>query len=64
MNTIAQYGPAAIALGAFVEGETAVLLGGAGAALGMFDFWTVVWAAFAGSVAGDQYFFWVGRTLS
>ncbi len=62
MNTIAQYGPAAIALGAFVEGETVVLLGGAGAALGMFDFWTVVWAAFAGSVAGDQFFFWLGRT--
>ena len=61
MNTIAQYGPMAIALGAFVEGETAVLLGGAGLALGLFDFWTVVGAAFAGSMAGDQFFFWLGR---
>jgi membrane protein DedA with SNARE-associated domain len=61
MNTIAQYGPLAIALGAFVEGETAVLLGGAGLALGLFDFWTVVGAAFAGSMAGDQFFFWLGR---
>ena len=62
MNTIAQYGPAAIALGTFVEGETAVLLGGAGVALGLFDFWTVAGAAFAGSMAGDQFFFWLGRT--
>ena len=61
MDIIAQYGPVAIAVGAFVEGETAVLLGGAGLALGLFDFWTVVWAAFAGSVAGDQFFFWLGR---
>ena len=61
MNTIAQYGPAAIALGTFVEGETAVLLGGAGVALGLFDFWTVAGAAFAGSMAGDQFFFWLGR---
>ena len=61
MDAIAQYGPLAIAIGAFVEGETAVLLGGAGLALGLFDFWTVVGAAFAGSVAGDQFFFWLGR---
>lgn len=61
MDIIAQYGPVAIAFGAFVEGETAVLLGGAGLALGLFDFWTVVLAAFAGSVAGDQFFFWLGR---
>jgi membrane protein DedA with SNARE-associated domain len=61
MNTIAQYGPMAIALGAFVEGETAVLLGGAGVALGLFDFWSVAGAAFAGSMAGDQFFFWFGR---
>jgi membrane protein DedA with SNARE-associated domain len=61
MNTIAQYGPMAIALGTFVEGETAVLLGGAGVALGLFDFWTVAGAAFAGSMAGDQFFFWLGR---
>ncbi|MBU4525861.1 MAG: VTT domain-containing protein [Desulfomicrobium sp.] len=62
MHSIAQYGPVAIALGAFAEGETAVLLGGAGLALGLFDFWTVAGAAFAGSLAGDQFFFWLGRT--
>jgi len=42
MDIIAQYGPVAIAFGAFVEGETAVLLGGAGLALGLFDFWTAI----------------------
>lgn len=61
MHAIAQYGPAAIALGTFAEGETAVLLGGAGAGLGLLDFWTVAGAAFAGSLAGDQCFFWLGR---
>jgi membrane protein DedA with SNARE-associated domain len=61
MHTIAQYGPLAISLGTFAEGETAVLLGGAGVELGLFDFWTVAGAAFAGSLAGDQFFFWLGR---
>lgn len=61
MHTIAQYGPLAISLGTFAEGETAVLLGGAGVELGLLDFWTVVGAAFAGSLAGDQFFFWLGR---
>jgi membrane protein DedA with SNARE-associated domain len=61
MHTIAHYGPMAIALGTFAEGETAVLLGGAGAGLGLVDFWTVAGAAFAGSLAGDQFFFWLGR---
>lgn len=61
MDTIARFGPLAVALGAFAEGETALLLAGAGIALGMFDFWTVVLAAVAGSLAGDQFFFWLGR---
>ena len=61
METITRFGPAAIALGAFLEGETAVLLAGAGIALGIFEFWTVVFAALAGSLAGDQFFFWLGR---
>ncbi|GAB6113626.1 DedA family protein [Desulfomicrobium salsuginis] len=61
METIARFGPAAIALGTFLEGETTVLLAGAGLALGVFDFWTVVLSALAGSLAGDQFFFWLGR---
>lgn len=61
METIARFGPAAIALGTFLEGETTVLLAGAGLALGIFDFWTVALAALAGSLAGDQFFFWLGR---
>jgi len=61
MDAIARFGPLAVALGAFAEGETALLLAGAGIALGMFDFWPVVLAAVAGSLAGDQFFFWLGR---
>lgn len=61
METIARFGPAAIALGTFLEGETTVLLAGAGLALGVFDFWTVALSALAGSLAGDQFFFWLGR---
>ena len=61
METIARFGPLAIALGTFLEGETALLLAGTGLALGILDFWTVVGAALAGSLAGDQLFFWLGR---
>jgi membrane protein DedA with SNARE-associated domain len=61
METIIRFGPLAVALGTFLEGETALLLAGAGLALGLFDFWTIVLAALAGSMAGDQFFFWLGR---
>lgn len=60
-DTIAQIGPLAIALGTFLEGETALLLAGVGLAAGLFDFWTVLISALAGSLAGDQSFFWLGR---
>lgn len=60
-DTIAQLGPMAIALGTFLEGETVLLLAGAGLAMGLLDFWTVVFSALAGSLAGDQCFFWLGR---
>ena len=61
METIARLGPAAIVLGTFLEGETTVLLAGAGLAAGLLDFHTVAFSAFAGSLAGDQFFFWIGR---
>lgn len=60
-DTITQFGPAAIILGTFLEGETVLLLAGAGLAMGLFDFWTVVFSALAGSLIGDQCFFWLGR---
>lgn len=60
VDSIARFGPLAIALGTFLEGETALLLAGTGLALGILDFWAVV-AALAGSLAGDQLFFWLGR---
>lgn len=61
METITRFGPLAIAVGTFLEGETALFLAGAGLAVGLLDFWTVVIAALAGSLAGDQLFFWLGR---
>jgi len=61
METISRLGPVAVIAGTFLEGETVVLLAGAGLAMGLFDFWTVVGAALAGSLAGDQFFFWLGR---
>lgn len=62
METITRFGPLAVALGTFLEGETALLLAGTGLALGLFNFWSVVTAALAGSLAGDQFFFWLGRS--
>lgn len=61
IDTVAHLGPLVIAVGTFVEGETALLLAGAGLAVGALDFWTIVAAAIAGSLAGDQFFFWLGR---
>lgn len=61
METITRFGPLAVALGTFLEGETTLLLAGTGLAMGLFDFWPVVAAALAGSLAGDQFFFWLGR---
>ena len=61
MEYIARLGPLAVALGTFVEGETALILAGGAMALGLLDFWPVVLADLAGSLAGDQCFFWLGR---
>lgn len=61
METLMRLGPVAVATGTFLEGEGALLLAGAGVALGVMDFWPVAGAAFAGCMAGDQFFFGLGR---
>jgi membrane protein DedA with SNARE-associated domain len=46
----------------FVEGETFVLFAGFAAAQGLLDPWLLITAAWLGSFAGDQCYFWLGRT--
>jgi len=58
---IAQYGYAAVFLGALFEGESVLLLAGYVAHLGYLDFPVLTVVAGVGAMTGDQFFFWVGR---
>lgn len=58
---VARFGYLAIGLGTFLEGETVLLAGGAFAHKGLLSLPGVVLAAFVGSLAGDQLWFFVGR---
>jgi membrane protein DedA with SNARE-associated domain len=60
-SLIQHYGLIAVVGGAFLEGETIVLLAGAAAHLGLLDLPAVVGAAALGAFAGDNFFFFVGR---
>lgn len=58
---VQHYGYAAVVLGTFLEGETVLVLAGFAAHAGYLDLGGVMAAAFAGSVAGDQLYFFLGR---
>jgi membrane protein DedA with SNARE-associated domain len=58
---VARWGYAAILVGTFFEGETVLVLGGALAHRGVLSLPGVMLAAFVGSVAGDQLWFFVGE---
>lgn len=58
---IATYGYYAVFLGAFIEGETVLLLGGIVAHRGYLDLYWVMAAAFVGSWLGDQSYYFLGR---
>jgi membrane protein DedA with SNARE-associated domain len=58
---IAKYGLLAVLVGAGIEGETVVFLGGVSAHRHLLPFWGVVVAAAAGSFVVDQIFFFLGR---
>jgi membrane protein DedA with SNARE-associated domain len=60
-SLIQNYGLVAIVAGAFLEGETIVLLAGAAAQLGLLDLRAVIGAAALGAFAGDNFFFFLGR---
>jgi len=62
-HIIGQYGYLALFIGTFLEGETILLLAGFAAHSPEFnlDIRLVILAAFAGSLAGDQTAFFIGR---
>jgi membrane protein DedA with SNARE-associated domain len=60
-DLIRHYGYLTILVATVLEGETVVLLGGFAAHRGYLDLAGVMAAAFAGSVAGDQLYFEIGR---
>jgi membrane protein DedA with SNARE-associated domain len=62
-HVIEQYGYLALFIGTFLEGETILLLAGFAAHSPQFglDLRFVILAAFAGSLAGDQAAFFIGR---
>ena len=60
---IQTYGYVAILVGTFLEGETVLVLGGLAAHQGYLQLPGVMLAAFAGTLIGDQLFFFLGLIL-
>ncbi len=58
------YGYPALLVGTFFEGETFLVLAGLAASMGYFEIPWVILVAFAGTLSGDQVFFYVGRRHS
>jgi len=63
-SVIENYGYAAILIGTFLEGETILVLAGLAAQRGYLTLSGVIFAAFLGSLSGDQLFFYLGRKHS
>jgi membrane protein DedA with SNARE-associated domain len=63
-SLIENYGYLAILIGTFIEGDTILVLGGFTAHQGYLALPWVILAAFAGSLCGDQLFFYLGRKHS
>jgi len=60
-SLIDTYGYLAVLIGTFLEGETILVLAGFAAHRGYLNLNGVILAAFAGSLCGDQLFFFLGR---
>ena len=58
---ISHYGYVAIVIGTFFEGETILVLGGLAAHQGYLQLPWVMASAFAGTLLGDQLYFYIGR---
>ncbi|PWB76383.1 MAG: DedA family protein [Holophagae bacterium] len=63
-HLISTYGYLAILVGTFLEGETILVIAGFAAHRGYLGLPQVIAAACAGTVAGDQLFFYLGRSRS
>lgn len=63
-NLIESYGYVAVLVGTFLEGETIVVLSAFAAHQGYLPLSEVIFAAFIGSLAGDQLYFYLGRKHS
>jgi len=57
---ISHYGYVALVIGTFLEGESVLIVAGFAVHLGYLKLQWVILAAFAGSVAGDQLYFFLG----
>jgi len=55
------YGYPALLVGTFFEAETFLVLAGFAASLGYLEVPWVILVAFAGTMSGDQLFFYLGR---
>ena len=60
-SLVQQYGLIAVLIGAFLEGETVLLIAGASAHLGLLDLRAVIAVAALGAFLGDNFFFLLGR---
>ena len=59
---IETYGYLAVFVGAFLEGETILALAGVAASREYLDFYTIIVVALIAGFAGDQFYFFLGRT--
>lgn len=57
---IEHFGYLAVLIGTLLEGETVLVLAGFAAHRGYLDLYWVIAAAFAGTLCGDQLFYYVG----
>lgn len=60
-HLIDTYGYVIVLVGTFLEGETILVMGGIAAKLGYLKLPWVAFAAFAGSLGGDQLYYHLGR---
>jgi membrane protein DedA with SNARE-associated domain len=58
---ISHYGYVVLVIGTFLEGESILIVAGFAVHLGYLKLQWVIVAAFAGSLAGDQLYFFLGR---
>jgi membrane protein DedA with SNARE-associated domain len=58
---ISHYGYVALVIGTFLEGESMLIIAGFAVHLGYLKLQWVILAALVGSVAGDQFYFFLGR---